>query len=97
MNKPLDMQKRIAERLQASLDPSESLSKQPGGVSTEVAGDQAIPLESIVAFDDLQKKLNAQNPAPKKSDEAKFNKQPLMIAGAMFAMAAIFTTFEFIL
>lgn len=97
MSNPQDLQRQIADSFKASLDPSRIPTGGPELIQANGDEKPRISAEAVVAFDDLQKQLNADEPIDENRPERQINRQPMLIAVAMFAMAGIITAFELVI
>lgn len=101
MTDPLSLQKQLASQLNARFETLDDINLadhatlEPKTLQ-DSAGGKKIPMESIVAFDELQKRLQSTAPEPE-NKTAKSTPQPMIIAGLMFVLAAIIVAGEYIL
>lgn len=106
MTDPITMQKQLAAKLNAKLETSDAQNLaedapldnvelvKPAPSSSESTG--KISTKEVIAFDELQKKL--QEDAPEKEEPASDKThQPILIGVFMFALAAIVAGGEYLL
>jgi hypothetical protein len=111
MTDPITMQKQLAAKLNATLETSDAQNlaedapldnvelvkpAHSGVAPSRTAPSGNISAKEIIAFDELQSRLQEDTPQKEKSAPEKTH-QPILIAVFMFALAAIVAGGEYLL